>query len=478
MQEQWMKYRAEAQGQMAVAATPDTVRPRPTWCARRRRAYLFALAMAMAAWGGRNALWTALGVGRELPPLGQEDGDETLIRQGLESAGGIRGTAQWWTGQWVQRLPYWRPLSSYGFWAMWKVFGWDHQRWWVLVHFVFHLGACALLFLLVEAMTGDPRVAALSVVAFTPPLGAHVLGHFFAQPAFLTVGEWKDCPDQWLAVCALGALLAAWRGRMTPAILLAALAAMFKETGFMVFPLVGAFYWYRHRRVPPSFLPLAGVAVALVAIKLHATGAGYVLGSNHSLWLRVARFSAGRPLNLLTGPQAGIGLLAIGAAIAVICRNRPWVRYGALVGAVLVAIAVQRYMTAWGTGRVPGYDVAMAQVLEPRFLSRVALPIMIWIVVAAAGMIGPWRGPALLFVLGHWLMGLPSTFAPQVGPHAYYTAWLLSSGATALCLWSLPVLGRSGTAARETGAPRPEMDGGPSDMLPGDMVPPQPAGAH
>src|SRR5262249_45043011 len=71
------------------------------------------------------------------------DLDVMLLRGGLFKARHFRDTLSWWTGTWVGQVPFYRPLTSYLFWAEWKAFG-DEEWLYVLPDFAAHITATIL----------------------------------------------------------------------------------------------------------------------------------------------------------------------------------------------------------------------------------------------------------------------------------------------------------------------------------------------
>ncbi len=404
----------------------------------RRRSVLFSLAMLAAIWGARWAFRDGL-----TPPdrslSAQEDCDVVMLKKGIDASPRLRDTGKWWTGYWIGCNPFWRPLSSYGFWLMWKVFGWEHHDRFVLVTAVCHVAACALLFLLVEGITGRSALALLSLVLLNVRIPLRYLSLLTSSPGLGGVSRWVYIPDVWLAMCVIPALLMAWRGRLWWAIVLASMAAMFKETGFMAFPLVILFYWWRWRRLHKAFWALAGVAALLATAKLVGVGPGWILGSNKYLWVRMFRFAAGRLVNTLTTPHFPWGIAGIGIAVSLIGWRNRWTRYGAIPAAILVA-SLWVWWHAQGFGDQISLGVAFTAVMHWPYILGTGLACAVWLACAYAGVRGADRSLIILLVLGHLLVGLPATVAPQAGARSFYTASMLASAVSALCVWSLPAL--------------------------------------
>lgn len=404
----------------------------------RRRSVLLAIAVLMAVWGARWAFREGL-----TPPDRSRDQyencDVVMLKQGIEASPRLRDTAKWWTGYWIGCNPFWRPLSSYGFWLMWKAFGWERHDRFELVTGVCHVAACVLLFLLVDAVTGRPVLACLALAILNVGIPLPCLPYLVLAPGQGGVSHWIYIPDMWLAMCMIPALLMAWRGQVGWAILLASMAAMCKETGFVTYPLVILFYWWRWRRLHKAFWALAGVAAVLATVKLIGVGPGWILGSNRSIWVRMFRFVAGRPLSTLYSGHAPWAIVGIGLAVAVIGWRSRWTRYSAIPAAILAASLVYWWSSG---GAKAGVDaaVALTGVIELRYVSVTGAGVALWLICAYAGLKGADRPLIILFVLGYLVAGLPATIAPQSGMRSFYTASMLSSTVKALCVWSLPIL--------------------------------------
>ena len=410
--------------------------PYTRWLARRD--VLFTAAMLFAVAGARVSLWRALSP-RDASFMWHTDCDMVVIKQGLDKAPRPADTLSWWTGTWVGQVPFWRPLTSYLFWAQWKLFGWYNQDAWQLVQVISHVLACAAAFVFMEALTGKPAMGVLASALFNVGLRPYWFLQLTECPAVWAMGEWKDSPDQWVAGCVLLAALFAWRGRLWHALVAAAFAAMFKETGFIAFPLLMGLYWVRWRRLPREFAAVIALAAVMAAIKLQAVGIGYVLGSNHALAYRLWRFAAGYPLNLLTGWGAPFGVIGVGMAVAVIIRRRPYAAWGALSASVLLGAFVHYGLCRWGIGYPVDPVTALVALLEsPYRLVCDSLRSALWLVLAYAGLSGPYRSRVLAMAGAHLLLGLPPHVAPQVLLHACYPASFFAVAATTMCLWSFP----------------------------------------
>jgi len=409
----------------------DRLKPFADWLRATfsRRDVLFGLAMAAAVWGAMPTFWEAF-----TPPdfsrNWKEDCDRVLIYQGLQECPRLRDTLKWWTGTWVGKVPFWRPLTSLLFWLEWKAFGWEFQDAWMLVHGLSHVLACAALFLFAEALTGSATVGFLSVLLFSVPSPPSPIGALWQPRAAFVLTSWKNLPDSALAVAALFALTASLRASVLRASAFAVAVVCLKETGFLVVPAVVALDFWRRKKVGSllAWVPLAAAAAVLAAIKLRTVGVGFVLGSNAQLPWRALINLCGKPLAVFVSPDAPMVLLAV--AIVGILVLRGWARWATAAACLFVALVAQQRALAAGAG-VSDWSVAFAALLGPG-IRFVAIPVAMWLLAAKAGFSTKVAISAGLFLL----FAFPATLAPQVRWHAYHLAWACSSVAIAMAWWN------------------------------------------
>jgi hypothetical protein len=201
------------------------------------------------------------------------------------------------------------------------------------------------------------------------------------------------------------------------------------------------FYWWRQRKLHRAFWALIAIGAVMAAVKLITVGPGWILGSNRAIWLRIFRFVAPKPINYIVTAAAPWVVLGAGIAIAVILWRRPRLALGALAAGLMASVLTYSLTIGWPAGR-PGLDIAFAGVLEERGLLKTVPMAAVWLIAAWAGFRGPDRGLIALLVIAHYVLGLPPKIAPQTGTRSLYTAQLLSSAVSALCLWSVPLLFR------------------------------------
>ncbi len=377
-----------------------------------RRDVLFGIAMATAVWAAMPTLWEAL-----TPPDfsrgWQRDCDIVLMRQSLLEHPRLRDTVDWWTGTWVGVVSFWRPISSLLFWAEWRLFGWENQDAFMLVHALSWVVLCALLFLLAERALSSPVAGAATVVVFSVSGPGVETYHLWTTTGKVALCHWKNSVDLWLATALVGAALAAWNGRWLAAVALAAVACGIKETGFAglaLLVLVAAV-----RRKWPAAAVGAGTLAVLACWRLRAVGYGFVLGTNRALGARMALTLLPYPVaSLLLAPIRPFALLGFALAAAVLLPRR--VRWPAAAALVAAAVAV-----VWASGR--GTDFAVSLLEAPTLFVgwrtiTVALPVAAWIVAAVWGI--SW--PTALAAAAWWVLALPTTLAPQVRAHAMVPA--------------------------------------------------------
>ncbi len=398
--------------------------------------------LAVALVAGVIGAWPAFESGLT-PPEPHRDLDVTALERGLEKYQDFGDTFSWFTGYWIGLNPFWRPLSSYAFWTLHKVLGWENHDRYELVRAVCHVIVTGMLFWFVMVVTGRPLLALLAVAMQNLLIPLPVIEKLYTPVGVTPVARWISLPDIWLAMVTLPALWLAWRGKLWWSVPLVAAAAMLKETGFVVFPLVMLFYWWRHRRLHPAFVALIAIAVVFAALKLTCVGPGWILGSNRSIWTRMARFALPRPINYMLTGSIPWTLMGIGAGIAVIVgcgpRRRPRLALAIITGSLIASLVAYRYAVGIPGGS-PDWDIALAGLFERRLYSTTTPQIAVWVIAAWAGLRGPDRRLVVLLVIAHLVMGLPATIAPQTGTRSLYTAMLFSSVISAICAWSLPLV--------------------------------------
>lgn len=176
-----------------------------------------------------------------------------------------RDALGWWSGPWIERtMPYYRPLTSFLFWAEYHLWGRDFQKY-CLVSWLAHAVNSALLFLLALSLF---RVRRAPVA-----VGAAVLVVFLfntRRNLYLPVAGWTPHPIAWgempywaaqtdifsLLFSLLSLLvldryaLEPTRRRLAGAVALYLVALLFKEMALATALLAPLWVWYRRRKVP------------------------------------------------------------------------------------------------------------------------------------------------------------------------------------------------------------------------------------
>ncbi|MBD3293027.1 MAG: hypothetical protein GF393_08895 [Armatimonadia bacterium] len=398
---------------------------------------LLVVALAIGVVGA----WGAFESGLTPPDVREQRPDEfdvDMLKKGLDRTPHFSDTFRWFTGEWIGCNPFWRPLSSYVFWTLHRTIGWEPHDDYEVVRGACHVIVTGMAFWLVAVITGRPLIGLIAVALANLTMPVVPLSLLWEAYGADPVRRWISMPDMWVAMVTLPALWLAWQGRIWWAVPLVAAAAMLKETGFVVFPLVMLVYWWRYRRLHPAFSALIVIAGIFATLKLVYVGPGWILGSNRSIWVRMARFALPRPVNYMLTGGAPWATMGIGLGAAIILWRRQWTALGVLAGMFVLSILAYRYTIGIPIGN-PGMDVALAGLLD-RQLFRMTPQIAIWTLAAWAGLRGPYRREVILLAIAHLVMGLPGTIAPQTGTRSFYTALLFSSSVSAVCAWSIPAI--------------------------------------
>lgn len=378
------------------------------------------------------------------------DFDTADILDGVAEAPRLRDTGRWWTGIWAGISPFWRPLSSYFFWAEWHLFG-RHYALWALTSVLLAVLLAALTLWALEPMLGTGGACHVVLVLFVrlvvpwPP----------TLPMASVVTFWKNQPDLLTGLAILAAVGYAVRGRLWPAMLCSVAAACFKELGFVAFVLAPAcLAWVRLSRrepVPWLFAALlnAPPALALGAWHYHAVGFGLRIGSNQNWYVRASNFYLGLTgMELMSWSWWAPAL----AALFLLCIAYLWRRPVLCLLSMIAAAAV--VCTILSRQRGDPWLVSLGVILdEPVWIGQHTA----WLVLA--GLAWSRRRPLVLLGLPWMLIGAaPSWAAAQASEH---TLWLgcmgqaILSAAAAAAAWEaleaygrrLPRLGRRGRTA-------------------------------
>ena len=192
--------------------------------------------------------------------------------------------AGWWTGAWIEPgMPYYRPLPSLLFWAEYRLFGRDFQKYSV-VSWLAHAGCSALLFLLALSVLRDrpAKVAValglLAVLLFNTRRNILMPGMWEPYPiAWSLMPYWPSQTDIFSLLFSLLSLLALDRYAQAPtrrglagAVGLFAVALLCKEMTVAMALLAPLWVWYRRRKIPWEVVGLyVGLGIIFLLVRRH-----------------------------------------------------------------------------------------------------------------------------------------------------------------------------------------------------------------
>lgn len=285
--------------------------------------------------------------------------DALLIVQGARSAS-WRDTLGWWTGPWIEPgMPYYRPLTSMLFWAEYKLFGTDFQKY-CLISWLIHGANGALLFLLALALFRRPPDRAtvvlglLAVLLFNTRRSVNMPSEGWL-PLPVAWGEmpyWPAQTDLCSLLFSLLSLLALERWSREPerrqlagALVLFVVALLFKEMAVATALLAPLLVWYWRRKIPWGVLGLfVGLALAFLLVRwwfvpgawgptpqlVLSFGLKLLFYLNYDLFFA---YSTG----LIWPLPAALGILGMLWGLRRLNRSLIWLLPGALIWTLLMA---------------------------------------------------------------------------------------------------------------------------------------------
>ncbi len=360
------------------------------------------------------------------------DIDWGWLNGGLSQIHSFRDTGRWWTNTWCGQVPFWRPLTSYVFWAMYLLWPPEYMlpRQIVLVglHFVF-TGLAALL---LWRLTRRPWLVMMSLYLFAglrpvPPVGPQA----YVLPVNDALLDPKNIPDPLVGIFMLLALLALVNRRWLLSLALAVVSIGFKETGFMTWPMAAIVTAWMNRerllatggfgfaveRIRKNAVPIAlWLAAAMVMLLIHylTVGVGYRQGTN-TYWIWRVMVFVGWPTlpNLfLFDRTAGIMSCLVFASWLVTRRKGLIIMLaGVIVAFALTVVFDTRYMeTTW--------EISVTRIFaEGHSIDQGAL-CLLWLAVVWAAR-RDWRYVALGVTLSV-IAAAPSWMAAQAWAHVRY----------------------------------------------------------
>lgn len=362
------------------------------------------------------------------------DIDWGWLNGGLSQIHSFRDTGRWWTNTWCGQVPFWRPLTSYAFWAMYRLWPPDYLLPRQIVLITLHLVFTGLAALLLWRLTRRPWLVLLALYLFA---GLRAWRPNDPQAYVLPVNDTlldpKNFPDPLVGIAILLALLALVNGKWLLSLLLAVVSIGFKETGFMTWPMAAIVIAWMNRerllakggfgfaveRIRKNALPIAlWVAAGAVMLLIHymTVGIGYRQGSN-TFWIWRVMVFVGWPTlsNLfLFDRTAGIMSCLIFASWLLTRRTRLIVMFlGFIAALALTVVADTKLMEV-------NWEISVTRIFaEGHSLDRGAL-CLLWLAVVWAA-----RRDCRHVALGVALSvtaAAPSWMAAQAWAHVRYTA--------------------------------------------------------
>jgi hypothetical protein len=387
---------------------PDLISP----ASGRKRGWWAALPAALVLVGLVSAWWAALRLPLMLAPRARPsweagDIDTTLIHEGLVQAPHIPDPLRWWVGPWVGQVPFYRPLTSYLFWAQWKLFG-NAEQWYDLCALLAHVGAALLFAVLVFRLAERHRAPAATVASALGGLLYLGLFTLYRPTIVAAVLTWKNQPDTFAALCCMASVLCylraldGSRAALAGAALRYLAACCFKEVAFTL-PLVlgalelGAWPSGSARGALLRLGTAAAASALFFCARWLALGTlGYTYGSNGSWLSRTALHALGPIGEVFAGGEwlpPLLGLLLWSAAL-----------FAARVAGRRSREVVQHR----GAGALLLFALGWVVLGWARFVS-----------LGREASLDPWTGDGVL--AGMMLGFTPASFEPAVG-----TAWFLT----------------------------------------------------
>jgi hypothetical protein len=401
---------------------------------------LFCLAIALII---AISFW--MGVGRrylsganpqeDIVNLQRTEVDYHQLYPALESKHTFGETFNWWrepwrADEWVGA--YWRPLSMQVWWIESHVFGEDRSFQWMRVSLFLAALFDVLLCVFLWRLSRRRLFAIIGLAIFALP-GAwlHMISPLSKEPRIsnadlLLLQGWKDQPDLFANCLIIGAMIFALRRRYGWALVCAALAPCFKESGLMVFPLLlGVVIYCGDLKQLPKWV-YAGVASVLALYMLGRYSAGPMVFHFHTHGGdagALTRYSnAMFPHAWMSLDSLGEALAGIGISGLLLWRpKQPMIWLGYLIGLIaicVIAVALQARISL---------DVAFAQF----FLVGpwpIAMLVLWFIVTAVVCKQRSYLRPAVFLAVCAFLVAIPFAMVTGALEHVLCLARAFQAG--------------------------------------------------
>ncbi len=297
-----------------------------------------------------------------------------LILTSIGRAHNFAQTSIYWHTAYMGSTKFWRPLSLTAFWIEQQTFG-AHWSLWFTLNFGLQVVNLCLLYAVILALTRRRSGALVAMALIGGPLtichndfgemGILPLSRQYYSTELLTL--WKDQPDLWCGMFVYAAMLFVAGRRYYVALGCIVVAILFKESGWLAFPLCLAMVVARKElRFVLAPAVWASVVVGLVLagsrVLMHLPG-GYVDGRD-TAWLDRFEMSVGSPVTVLIRTLHGGWVVT---ALGCLCGA---VLFARRIVSALIAIVIGLTMLAagvWFEAWQCRADVltAIATMLEP-----------------------------------------------------------------------------------------------------------------
>jgi hypothetical protein len=395
---------------------------------------VIALIILASFWLGTGRRYLNLDNPRhDIINLQAKEVDYHMLYPSIESKRTFAETFDWWheawrADEWVGA--YWRPLSMQAWWIEARLFGIDRSHSWMRVSLTLAALFDVLLFFLFWKMTKRRLLALVGLALFALPSWIVTVSPLSSQPRIwnadlLFCQGWKDQPDLFANCLTVGALLLAIDRRYTWALLCAALAPCFKESGLLTFPLVlGVVIYQGDLKTMPKWV--YGGVVTVFAFYMYGRWSSgpmvfrfHTHGGDAGAWARYS--NAILPLAWLSLASIGHAIAATGVlALLVRGPKRTYIWMASIIGLLASSVGVTALQT-----RGP-LDVALAQFILG---AGSALLFLLWLLVALI----VWQrreflSPALFFAACAFFVAVPFAMVTGALEHVLTLARAFQAG--------------------------------------------------
>ena len=360
------------------------------------------------------------------------DGDTNDITDEVEATPRWVDTLRWWDGPWLEKVPYYRPVTMSLFWTEYQIFGPQARVAITWTHRVFHLTFLLMLLGFFSAMFGLGR-ATLGIGLFALGWNAE-LRLPDGTDAF---NCWKDQCDIWSALATVGTCWIIyrwsqnstrkfWRDRRWWMALGVFVVGLFvKELGMLtpLFLIITLFSAGQLRQKWPALAPFFLLSLGFWFLRLWALGGwGNKTGSGAAWPYRFASQVLGWPSSLISGDGSALAMLGLLGILGALFwwRWKPengvqW-RFLSICAAILIfgAALAHRYLPSPLVIQISRY-----------FISGLPFETLLTLIIGS----GFWlmarqlmRGDKRMFVSWVWVFigFLPLIVQPPTSPHVHY----------------------------------------------------------